>query len=81
MVNDKVALSSGKVQAAFKKQNIQYMIGDWTKYDKSIGDFLKSYDREGVPLYVYFPVDGKPVILPQILTPQIVIDYINNPKK
>lgn len=78
MVNDKVALSSAKVQKAFKEHHITYMIGDWTQYDQSIGDFLKAHGREGVPLYIYYPADGKEKILPQILTPQIVTDYLSN---
>ncbi|MDI2112289.1 protein-disulfide reductase DsbD family protein [Commensalibacter nepenthis] len=81
MVNDKVALSSEKVQKAFKNHHITYMVGDWTQYDKSIGDFLKAHGREGVPLYIYYPAEGKPKILPQILTPQIVIDYLFDPKR
>ncbi|CAI3927435.1 Thiol:disulfide interchange protein DsbD (DsbD) (PDB:1JPE) [Commensalibacter communis] len=81
MVNDKVALSSEKVQKAFQNQHITYMVGDWTQYDKSIGDFLKAHGREGVPLYIYYPIKGKPKILPQILTPNIVIDYLFDPKK
>lgn len=81
MVNDKVALSSAKVQDVFKNQHITYMVGDWTQYDKSIGDFLKAHGREGVPFYIYYPADGKPKILPQILTPTIVIDYLFDPKK
>lgn len=81
MVNDKVALSSTKVQDAFRNQHITYMVGDWTQYDKSIGDFLKAHGREGVPLYIYYPAEGKPKILPQILTPNIVIDYLFDPKR
>ncbi|MDI2090549.1 protein-disulfide reductase DsbD family protein [Commensalibacter oyaizuii] len=82
MVNDKVALSSSRVQAAFKQNHIQYMVGDWTRYDKAIGDFLKAHGREGVPFYIYYPAEGKPKILPQILTPQIVLEYLNaSPKK
>ncbi|EUK18315.1 protein-disulfide reductase DsbD family protein [Commensalibacter papalotli (ex Servin-Garciduenas et al. 2014)] len=81
MVNDKVALSSTKVQEAFKHQHITYMVGDWTQYDKSIGDFLKAHGREGVPLYIYYPAYGKPKILPQILTSNIVLSYLSDLKK
>ncbi len=50
---------------------------DWTSRDPEITAFLDRYGRAGVPLYVYFPPGGEPVVLPEVLTPGIVIEAIS----
>mgnify|MGYP001383549831 FL=1 len=61
----------------YREQNIQVMIADWTKQDSKITKYLSSFNRAGVPLYVFYE-DGQSKILPQILTNQIVRDAIGN---
>ncbi len=80
LVNDKVALSNSRVKKYFRAHHIYYMFGDWTHYDHEIRVFLKQFGREGVPLYIYYPSDGDPRILPQILTPDLVLKRIKNNK-
>ena len=79
-VNEKVALGTNKVKNAFAAQSITYLKGDWTNSDPVITEYLARFSRNGVPLYVYYPADTAsdktPVILPQILTPGIVIKAI-----
>lgn len=75
-VNERVALSADSVQQLFKDRGVVMLVADWTNRDKEITDYLASFGRNGVPIYVYYPPQGEPVILPQILTPQIVIDAI-----
>lgn len=78
LVNERVALSSAAVQSAFAKHKITYLKGDWTRADPEITRFLREHNRDGVPLYVYYPPKGQPpVILPQILTASTVLDEIN----
>jgi thiol:disulfide interchange protein DsbD len=75
LVNEKVALSSDRVSLAFRNAGITYLKGDWTNRDSRITAKLAEFGRSGVPLYVYYPAgqDSEPVILPQILTPDIVL--------
>ncbi len=75
-VNERVALSSQKVTDAFNKQGIVYMVADWTNHDPAITRLLEEYDHQGVPLNVYFPPKGRPVVLPQLLTESIVLNAI-----
>ncbi len=79
-INEKVALGTNKVKNAFAAQSITYLKGDWTNSDPVITEYLATFSRNGVPLYVYYPsasaLDKTPVILPQLLTPSIVIDAI-----
>lgn len=76
IVNEKSTLSASAVRDYFAQHHIAYLVGDWTHRDAAITEFLAKYARVGVPLYVYFPAAGTPVILPQILTPDIVIQKL-----
>jgi DsbC/DsbD-like thiol-disulfide interchange protein/cytochrome c biogenesis protein CcdA len=82
IVNEKTSLSSNNVVKLFKDHDVIYIKGDWTNYDAEITAYLQEFDRDGVPLYVYYgPVDVKgmrpdPVLLPQILTSSIVVETI-----
>ena len=84
-VNEKVALAIDSTRSLFEKNNVRYLKGDWTNQNPEITNFLEEYGRSGVPLYVYYGprMDGgarpEPVVLPQILTPGIVEDTINQP--
>lgn len=78
-VNEKIALSTEDTKALLREKNIHYLKGDWTNRNPEITAFLNKYDRQGVPLYVYYPPRAStdeqrpdPVILPQLLTQQIV---------
>jgi thiol:disulfide interchange protein DsbD len=79
LVNERVALSDGAVDAAFRRTGIAYLKGDWTSQDERITALLKQFGRSGVPLYVFYPAgtDSRPVVLPQLLTPGIVLDAIS----
>jgi thiol:disulfide interchange protein DsbD len=75
LVNERVALNQGAVAAAFKQAGVTYLKGDWTNQDQAITRLLARFGRSGVPLYVFFPAgpDASPVVLPQLLTPDLVI--------
>jgi thiol:disulfide interchange protein DsbD len=79
LVNERVAISSGPVRSAFAAHKVAYLKGDWTRQDPAISAFLRAYGRDGVPLYVYYPPhDGRPVVLPQILTENAVLQELNS---
>ena len=73
--NDKIALSRPKIKDYLKDNNIRYIVADWTNKDDEILQTLELYGRNGVPLYIYWkPNMEKPLILPSILTEQILLD-------
>ncbi|QFY44681.1 thiol:disulfide interchange protein [Candidatus Methylospira mobilis] len=78
LVNEQVALSQTSVKNAFETFGITYLKGDWTNRDQEITGVLAEFGRGGVPLYLYYPAgtSAYPVVLPQILTPEIVIESI-----
>jgi DsbC/DsbD-like thiol-disulfide interchange protein/cytochrome c biogenesis protein CcdA len=67
-VNARIAIEPADMQQFFREQNVTLMLADWTKSDPEITAYLAQYGRNGVPLVVYYPPNGKPVILPQVLS-------------
>ena len=65
---------------AFKKYGVTLMIADWTRKDSDISAWLQSFGYQGVPLYVFYPANGEPVVLPQILTENLVINTLKGQK-
>ena len=77
LVNDRLALDRAVVQQGFRQAGVAYLVGDWTKADPEITAYLKEHGRSGVPLYVYYPPGHhQPQVLPQILTPRLVLTTI-----
>jgi thiol:disulfide interchange protein DsbD len=72
LVNERVALGTEAVSAAFAQAQVLTLKGDWTNRDPAITDYLAGFGRTGVPLYVLYRPGLEPLILPQILTPSIL---------
>ena len=68
LVNERIALAPAAVRAAFTRERVAYLKGDWTRQDAAITAFLRAHGRDGVPLYVFYPPGGEGMVLPQILT-------------
>jgi thiol:disulfide interchange protein DsbD len=78
LVNEKVALGRDSVKQHLREKGIAYLIGDWTNRDPEITRLLQQFDRNGVPLYLYFPPGqgSEIVILPQVLTEASVLEAL-----
>lgn len=77
LVNERVALSRPEVVAALQGQNVAYLKGDWTNRNAEIAQALHKLGRDGVPLYVLYSAKGEAKILPQVLTPSLVVEALN----
>lgn len=76
-VNDRTSLSTQAVKSAMARTSTIYMVADSTKYNPDVEQALSDFGRGGLPLYVVYPANGgKPVVLPQVLTPGIVISAL-----
>jgi|CXWL01.1.fsa_nt_gi thiol:disulfide interchange protein DsbD len=79
-LNKKIALDTKRTQQAFKDHNITFMVADWTRRNPEITEFLRGFGYNGVPLNVFYPAGGgEPIVLPQILSEETVIETIKNP--
>lgn len=75
-INERTSLKADSVRAAFAQKNVTLLVADWTNRNPEITQYLATFGRSGVPLYVYYPPGGEPVVLPQLLTPGIVLDAV-----
>ena len=76
-VNERAVLTQSDVIQAFQARNVVLMKADWTRHDEAITQALAALDRSGVPAYaLYTPGQSVPVMLPEVLTPGIVIDAL-----
>lgn len=77
-VNKRVALTAPEVERAFEARGVQRLRADWTHRDPVITEALAAFGRSGVPLYVLYPGPGlEPVVLPEILTPGLVLSALD----
>ena len=78
-VNERLTLSHPDVQAAFRSNNIAFLVADWTRRDPAITSALHKYGREGVPTYVILrpSPNSTPQLLPEIITPSIVLKSLS----
>ena len=77
-VNERTSLSTTAVKQALASTNTIYMVADSTKFNADIDDAMTAFGQGGLPLYVVYPADGSaPKVLPQVLTPTIVVDALN----
>jgi thiol:disulfide interchange protein DsbD len=73
-VNERVALDNPEVRDRFRRLGIATLRADWTDRSELIARALADQGRAGVPLYLlYGPGAADPVILPEVLTPGIVL--------
>lgn len=75
-VNERTALAVPEVKAALAAPGVDAFRADWTNRDRAIQDELTKYGRNGVPLYVVHPGGGPAVLLPELLTPGLVLDAL-----
>lgn len=78
-VNKKTSLEIPSVRAKLKAINAVAFVGDYTRTPDSILSELKRFARAGVPLVLVYPEDpaAPPMVLPEVLTPGIVLDALN----
>jgi len=75
--NKAVVFSSQRVLNAFEDNNIATLKADWTNQDEAITRELARYGRSAVPFNViYFPDRKEPEILPELLTPDMVLQAL-----
>ncbi|HPY29227.1 MAG TPA: protein-disulfide reductase DsbD family protein [Verrucomicrobiota bacterium] len=76
--NKKLAIEVPSVRAKLKAINAVTLLGDYTRFPPEITDELNRFHRAGVPLVLVYPrqADQPPMVLPEALTPGIVLDAL-----
>lgn len=66
------------LEKRFEDLGIVKFKADWTRPDPAITKELRKFGRNGVPLYLlYAPGATTPMVLPQVLTPDVVNGYLD----
>ena len=72
-VNEASSIERESTRAAFEKAGVVTLVGDWTRRDPAITQFLTEQGAAGVPLYLWYaPGASAPRQLPQVLTPDLL---------
>jgi thiol:disulfide interchange protein DsbD len=78
-VNKKTSIEISSVSAKLKEINAVALLGDYTHFPENISADLNRFNRAGVPLVLVYPKnpDANPIVLPEILTPGIMLDALD----
>jgi thiol:disulfide interchange protein len=76
-VNERAVLNRGDVRRRLHDSGIVLVRADWTKHDESIASALTELGRSGVPTYVFYPPGQPALVLPEVLTPGIVLGALD----
>jgi thiol:disulfide interchange protein DsbD len=78
-VNKKVVFGSAEVRREFAARKVVLLQADWTRKDPAITAELARFGRSAVPFNLfYLPGRSEPVVLPEVLTPGVVLDILKN---
>ena len=76
-INKRTLFSSEAVMNRFEEDNVIALKADWTNRDERITRRLQELGKAAVPVnLVYKNGEDDPIILPELLTPQIVLDAL-----
>lgn len=72
--NERLFIDTPKVREAMVRYQVVPVRVDYTDQPPHITAMLRQFNRGGVPLYVIYPGRGEPLVLPEAITQQTVLD-------
>ena len=77
--NKRIAIDIPSVRAKLKQTNAVALLGDYTRLPDDITTELNRFGRAGVPLVLVYPKNPNdpPAVLPEVLTPAIVLNALD----
>ena len=75
-VNKRLVLTDSEVKKAFSDRGVELVRADWTRRDPAITQALAALGRQGVPVYVLYRPGKEPLLLPEVLQRQTVLDAL-----
>ena len=76
-VNERLALETPEVAAAFERAEVVAMKADWTNRDESIARFLADHGRYGIPFYLLYRPGREPHLFGELITRESVVSVID----
>ncbi|HEY2330146.1 MAG TPA: hypothetical protein VGI63_10085, partial [Verrucomicrobiae bacterium] len=79
----KTSIEIPSVREKIKTMNVVALLADDTRTPQSIALELQRFNRAGVPLVLVYPKNtgAQPIVLPEVLTPSIVLDALDRAAK
>lgn len=80
IVQDRLVIDTPEFRTFLADNGITLMVADWTNPSDEIASILKSFGRNGIPFYVFYPADPNrsPVPLPEIFTTATIIEILSD---
>ncbi len=75
-VNKRLVLNDAGIKDEFARRGVELVRADWTRRDPSITRALAAFGRQGVPVYVLYRPGKEPLLLPEVLQKQTVLDAL-----
>ncbi len=76
--NEKLVIDTRKIRELFARERVVAMKADYTDKDDHLTELIHSFNRAGVPLYVVYPGEGEPILLPETITPSMVVAAVED---
>jgi len=76
--NKRTTLRRDEVMQALRARGIVTMEADWTRQDEPLTRELTRLGRTGVPVYAFYRSGADPVLLPEVLTPALMLKAIDD---
>lgn len=78
-VNKRTSIEVPSVREKLKALNAVALLADYTHFPDAITSELNHFKRAGVPLVLVYPKnpEASPIVLPEVLTPGIVLDALS----
>ena len=75
-VNKRLVLNDVGVNDEFSRRGVVLVRADWTRRDPAITRALAAFGRQGVPVYVLYRPGKEPLLLPEVLQKQTLLDAL-----
>ena len=77
-VNAQTSIDIPSVRKRLEEIKAVPLLADYTRKNPLIAAELKHFNRAGVPLVLVYPKDADkpPIVLPELLTPSVVLDAL-----
>ena len=81
-INKMVTLDKKEMKSFFKENDVKLLKADWTNKNIEIQNYMKSFDKYGIPLNViYGPKNKEGLVLGELLSKKQIIEAIDEVKK
>ena len=74
--NETTVLFTDDIKQAFAEKQVQKLRGDYTRKNPLIHEWLTKFNRAGVPLYVFYLPGEDPVVLPEVITKDMIYSQL-----